>query len=142
MNVSRPGLLWCAVFLPWLLVGCSDAKQKLYPVRGRVLDRDGKGAVGALVVLHPTAGDGANVAKPVGRADAAGDFRLTTHVEGDGASPGEFAVTVVWQAPRKTPFDPEGPDQLRGSYADPKNPKVRFTVEPREDNEIPTIRLP
>ena len=106
-----------------------------------MLDAAGKPAGGALLIFHPQ-GDGADArAKPVGRVDERGDFTVTTYTAGDGAPPGAYVITVQWPAPRKTPFGPEGKDRLQGRYGDPRTAALRFTVEERDDNEIPVIRL-
>jgi hypothetical protein len=85
--------------------------------------------------------DDSRVPKPVGRVAEDGEFRLTTYREEDGAPSGEYAVTILWPGEKKTPFGPASPDQLKGTYADPKSPKLRFTVGPTVDNEVPTIKL-
>jgi len=128
--------------LPLLLAGCSGVKEPLYPVHGKVLDARDKPATGALVIFHPVDRDEIRVPKPVGRVAEDGEFRLTTYTEEDGAPSGEYAVTILWPGEKKTPFGPPGPDQLKGTYADPKSPKFRFTVGPTVDNEVPTIKLP
>jgi hypothetical protein len=121
--------------------GCGARKEPLYPVRGKVIDSTGKPAVGALVIFNRVGDARSDTARPLGRVDGEGTFRLTTYTEGDGAPAGEYPVTILWPTPRKTPFEREGPDQLGGAYADPNNPKVRFTVEKNPDNEVPTIQL-
>jgi hypothetical protein len=120
--------------------GCSG-ELPVYPVRGRVLDRQGQPAAGAIVVLQPLSEE-AKSTRAVGRANENGEFKLTTRNEGDGAPAGEFAVTVTWPTPKKTPLDPEGPDKLGGALATKDKSKIRFTVEERPDNEIPVINLP
>jgi hypothetical protein len=122
-------------------LGCSGRKT-VYPVRGKVLNADGKPAVGAMVVFHAIGADKPDPNKPVGRVNEEGEFHVTTYKEGDGAPAGEYGVTIVWIPPKKTPLDPEGSDLLRGSYNDPANPKVKFTVEKKSDNEVPSIQLP
>lgn len=122
------------------LLACScGGREPVYPVRGKVLDAGGRPAVGALVVFHPVA---AGAARAVARADADGNFALTTYAEGDGAPAGEYVVTIEWPAARKSPFEPEGPDRLQGRLRDSKTSKIRFRVEKNSDNEVPAIRLP
>src|SRR5262245_50392711 len=135
--------VWCGIgVLALLLLGGCSGKPPVYPVRGEVRDSEGKPAKGVLVVFHPVGeANSSEVVKPVGRVDENGEFHLTTYVEGDGAPAGDYAVTLVWPAPRKTPFDPEGGDQLGGAYAHPDTPKTHFTVEKR-DNQVPIIQLP
>jgi hypothetical protein len=118
---------------------CADGRKPVYPVRGQVLDSKGKPAAGALVVFHPLDTDDVN--KPVAHVDDKGTFTLTTYSEGDGAPAGKYAITLEWPVPRKTPFDKEGPDRLGGRFGNPKTSPLHFTVEPRQDNEVPVIRL-
>lgn len=142
--LPRPSLRLCsaAALLGAALLACSCSGRKpVFTVRGQVLDAGGKPAAGAVVVFHPVAGGDKEVLKPVGRVDEKGNFTLTTYAEGDGAPAGEYAVTVTWPAPRRTPLDPEGGDRLQGRYANPETSKVRFTVESKPDQEVPTIRL-
>jgi hypothetical protein len=37
-------------------------------------------------------------------------------------------MTVIWPAPPKRRFDPQGPDRLKGRYADPRRPLRTVTV--------------
>jgi hypothetical protein len=134
------GLCLAAAGLALVLSSCGERRAAVYPVRGRVLDAAGKPAGGALLIFHPTA-DTERQAKPVGRVDERGAFSLTTSTAGDGAPPGEYVITLQWPAPRKTPFGPEGKDRLAGRYGDPKKSPLRFTVEEKDDNEVPVIRL-
>jgi hypothetical protein len=123
-------------------VGCSDGKKKVYPVKGRVVDAEGKPAVGAVVILRDVsvADEGPN--RPTGRVGEDGEFRLTYYTEGDGAPEGEYAVTLIWPTPRKSPFEPEGNDRYAGKFASPQSPLTRFRVERSPANEIPLIQLP
>jgi hypothetical protein len=132
-------LAFIALYL--VLSGCGTGKEPVYPVRGRVLDEKDHPAAGALIIFNPLGQNGSNSPKPVGRVEEDGEFRLTTYTEEDGAPSGEYGVTILWPAPKKTPFGPEGPDPLKGAYADPKNTKIRFAVGANTDNEVPTIRL-
>jgi hypothetical protein len=138
---GRPGPILVLAGLAFLVPSCGG-RNPVYPVHGRVLDGRGKPAAGALVIFHPSGSDNPGTLNPVGRVDSAGDFRLTTYTEGDGAPAGAYAVTITWPTPRKTPFGREGPDQLRGSYSDPRAAKIHFEVEKRPDNEVPVIKLP
>src|SRR5262249_10301058 len=112
------------------------------PVRGKVLDAQKKGAAGAVVYFNPTDPNYGDLNKPVGKVNEDGTFTLTTYEQGDGAPAGEYVVTIVWPAPRKTPLDPEGGDRLQGRFADPKSSKIRFTVNKESENNVPDIVLP
>ena len=127
---------WAAV-LALIVCSCGGGRTPVYPVRGR-----DKPATGALVVVfHPADGDDPAAPRPVAQVDDQGAFRLTTYAEGDGAPAGDYAVTILWPAPRKTPLDPEGPDQLKGRYGNPKTAKIRFKVERQPHNEVPVLKL-
>lgn len=114
-----PSMLLAAV-----LASCSKAPDKpaTYPVTGRVTF-EGNPAAGAVVILHPT---NASAERPRAKADAKGEFTLTTFANGDGAPAGEYAVTVEW---RKADDHPEqGVDLLPAAYGDPKTSKLRATI--------------
>ena len=136
----RVGAL-AAVGLAVLASSCGAGRKPVFPVRGQVLDAQGKPAAGALVIFHPVQADPKGPLKPVGHADENGRFTLTTYKEGDGAPAGEYVITLTWPRPKKTPFDPEGGDQLQGRYANPDRSNFRFTVENKPDNEVTAIRL-
>jgi hypothetical protein len=121
------------------LTGCGA--KKVYPVHGQVLAGKNKPAKGAVVVFHSAAGDDDNEARPVATVDDKGEFVLSTYKNGDGAPVGEYHLTIIWPAPKRTPLDREGGDLLRGRYADPASSPISFTVEKSSDNEVPTIQL-
>jgi hypothetical protein len=136
---------WWIVLLLLVMVvpACKrgKAQKPVYPVKGRIVDSNDKPAVGALVVFHPIPPDTTDTTKPVAQVDDSGSFTLTTYKENDGAPEGEYGITIIWPQPRKSPFDPPGPDQLKGQYSDPATPKVRFTVEKKPQNEVPPIKV-
>jgi hypothetical protein len=145
MNVGSlvrggPALLLAAAAL--FASSCGGPGRKpVFPVRGQIVDRNHKPAAGAQVIFHPADPNYGDLNKPVGKADDKGAFTLTTYTEGDGAPEGEYAVTVTWAPPKRTPFAPEGGDLLKGSMARPEASKICFTVK-RGDNEVPAITLP
>jgi hypothetical protein len=133
---------WLAVLILALLASsCAGGRKPVFPVRGQILDAGKKPAVGALVIFHPVPADLKDPTKPVGRVREDGTFSLTTYKEGDGAPQGEYVITITWTPPKKSPFDAEGKDQLTGRYANPERSSLRFTVEKKPDNEVPTIAL-
>lgn len=114
-----------AALLAVAAASCSKTADRppTYPVSGRVLF-EGNPAAGAVVILHrpgtPTAD------RPRARADAKGEFALTTFAQNDGAPAGDYAVTVEW---KRTEDHPEGGvDLLPASYGDPKTTKLKATV--------------
>ena len=141
-NVRRLGLTLALAAAALLTGSCQSGRKAVYPVHGRVIDARGKGAAGAVVVLHPVDAGDKDADRPVGKTDEDGRFTLTTYNEGDGAPAGEYRITITWPAPRKSPLDPEGGDQLHGKLADSKSSTIRFTVTKGADNEVPDIRLP
>ncbi len=75
-----------------VFVGCGDGSG-LIPVNGTVT-LDGKPLVDAAVGFHADAGG----VPAVGTTDAEGKFTLSTQKPGDGATPGQNAVTVSKQS--------------------------------------------
>jgi hypothetical protein len=138
MRTFIPSLL--SVAIPLAVAGCGDGREKVYPVRGKVIDAKEKPAAGALVFFNAVGAS--HKIKPVGKVGDDGTFQLTSYDANDGAPAGEFVVTLIWPTPKKTPFDQEGPDQLKGRLADAGKSEIRFTVEKKPDNEVPVIRLP
>ena len=67
---------------------------------------------------------------------ADGSFTLTTTREGDGALPGSYGVTIVWNKPapdKKLSLSSEGggagtTDRLQGRYGDPRKPQFEVQV--------------
>ncbi|MBM4096771.1 MAG: hypothetical protein FJ261_08345 [Planctomycetes bacterium] len=124
-------------------LGCgADRKLQVVKASGEVLV-GGKPAEGALVVFHPQEKDRERDVKPFAKTDAQGKFVLNTYEEGDGATPGEYKVTIVWNkadgpAP-KFSFSEEGgkstgPDRLGGRYGNPANTSLWKTVKKGEAN--------
>jgi hypothetical protein len=110
-----------------------------------VLTEDGQVCDGALVVFHPRDPGLENSAKPVATTDGAGKFVLTTFSQGDGAVPGDYGVTIVWNKATtgggKLSLSDEGggasgPDQLKNRYGDPREPKLFATVKADADNSL------
>jgi len=135
----RPVLL--AATLTCLCVSCGkDGRKPVFPVEGKVVvGKDRQPAAGALLVSHPIdASEDLN--KPRARAGDDGSFTLTTYTQ-KGAPAGQYVVTIEWPTPKKTPYDREGPDRLGGRYRNPKESKLRFTIE-AQPNSLPPIELP
>ena len=121
-----PGL---GVLLAFSLVSCAKAPNHppVYPVKGRVL-YEGKPAPGAVVILHPSTDEPAKASRPHARADANGEFELTTYRTGDGAPAGTYVVTLEWKQAGDHPE--QGAELLPPGYGDPSTSKLRATVTP------------
>jgi hypothetical protein len=78
-------------------VGCGrESRLDVAPVRGRVTF-SGQGVPKATVIFFP-AEDAAGKAKkmrPFAYADGQGNFELKTYVDGDGAPPGKYRVSII-----------------------------------------------
>lgn len=138
----RSCLLWSAIVVIGLL-GCSSGVKSpvCYPVHGKVTSK-GKPLADAVVVLHRIGGDVEGNQKPMAVAKADGIFELTTYSSGDGAPPGEYAITVELRALTTGGEEPirNGPNTLPPKYAKPETSGLKFTVIEGE-NEIPPIEL-
>lgn len=120
--------------------GCSTA-SKLAPVSGKITYK-GAPCDGALVVFHPLESDRVNDPKPVATTAADGTYNLTSFAENDGAEPGEYGVTVVWNAPAKeakmsiSGEGSVGSDRLKGSYGNPASTKLKAKIDLGKLNEV------
>jgi hypothetical protein len=133
-------VVWFALAMG--LAGCSSQVADVVPVSGKITYK-GAACDGALVVFHPSESGRLNDPKPVGITDADGNYNLTTFAQNDGAAPGQYGVTVVWNAPAKDARislsgegSPSGPDKLSGRYGNPASPKLKAKVESTSPNEI------
>lgn len=140
LPARRRGLV-LLVFCMLLIAGCGKGQKAVYKVHGQVFDAKKKPAVGAIVTFHPADAD-PNEMKPIGKVDEQGNYTLTTYTEGDGAPEGEYTITIIWPTPKKTPFDVDHGDQLKGALARPEKSQHKFTVEKKPDQEVPAIALP
>jgi len=114
-----------------LFVASGCAKRgwlETYPVTGAVLV-DGQPVKDVMVTFHPKEIVGDRPYLPSGRTNENGEFNLATFVSGDGAPPGEYAVTIVWPV-RHNPISTlwEG-DKLNGRYSDRTKTTFRVTVQ-------------
>ncbi len=123
-------------------VGCSGAKgPQCYPVRGQVLYKE-KPVGEATVVLHRIGGDVEGNQKPIAYTAADGTFQMTTMTRGDGAPPGEYAITIELRAPQTIGEEVvrNGAHLLPVRYSRPESSGQKFTVVEGE-NVIPPIKL-
>jgi hypothetical protein len=111
-----------------VLAGCGPSRKPVFPVKGQLLDAEGKPATGAKVIFHRSGEADKNAVYPTGVVDEAGAFSLTTYDKGDGAPAGDYAVTVEWRPPRQSPVVAPRGDRLQGKYADPVKSPFKATV--------------
>ena len=124
-----------------LMAGCGGDQKTMVAVSGKVMSTAGKPCEGALVVFHPQDAGKVNNAKPFAKTDATGSFKLTTDTEGDGAEPGNYGVTIVWQSAAKdskislsSEGGNAGADVLKGKYANPGKPLINAEVKAGQPN--------
>ena len=122
-----------------LFQGCGgeDWHAETYPAQGRITI-NGEPASGAVVELRST-GEKPDVrnSRPWAVVEEDGAYTLSTYEKGDGAPPGEYAVTVRW------PPDVSQPslaDRLGGAYATPEQSQWRVTIA-EGDNQLPPIEI-
>jgi hypothetical protein len=112
----------CVLIVSGAASGCSKkSTPETVSVRGRVT-LDGKPLEGATVGFLPQ-GSGRPA---MGTTDAAGQFTLTTFAPGDGALPGQHAVTV--SKLKSTGQRTGGPESLLSGPPTPGGPKVQWVV--------------
>lgn len=124
-----------------LLTGCGS---EFVPATG-VVNVDGAPASGATVIFHPASGED----RATGRTDESGRYTLMTQSPGDGARPGDYAVTVVWldeskpetgEAPGDLENKTVAEDRLKDRYAAKSDASPKVTV-PAGGGELPPIEL-
>jgi hypothetical protein len=135
-------------------VGCGDGRLDVAPVRGRVTF-GGQGVPRAVVIFHPGAEAAEELGKmrPFAYADSDGNFEIKTYVDGDGAPPGEYRVSIIARSsrPRRGPSKdnriPEGsagpainiPPQVSKKYSDVDTSGIKVTVVKGENNLEPFV---
>lgn len=117
----------CTVALS--LPSCGTDRKPVFPVSGVVLV-NGEPASGLFVRFHPLDSPGATQVPPFAYTDESGRFALCSYVAGDGAPPGDYAVTFQWREPSgalKRHLD--GGDRLKGAFKDPDASSFRVQVK-------------
>jgi len=143
MPIRKAAFVCLVAFFVLCPTGCQGGRKPVYPVHGKVTDKDNKPAVGAVVMFNPVPNDDPQANKPNAVVGEDGTFGLQTYERDDGAPAGEYVLTIEWRTQNTKSFGPNklGEDQLKGRYSDPKTSKLKFTVEKKADNEVPEIRL-
>lgn len=128
----RSSFLWLVVALLALQASCQKQPERLpvFLVKGKVLVQ-GQPAAGAMVGFVPL--DDPFALKPQAKVAADGTFQLSTYELGDGAPAGKYGVTIAWPGPNprsngEGDEEIQGPDRLRGRYANPQTSKWRIEV--------------
>jgi hypothetical protein len=145
MTVRLP-LRAAALVLALAPLGCGgDGRPATVAAGGRVTFNKTVAPAGALVVFHPAdpAVEKRIGGKPFARVRDDGTFALTTYAEGDGAPPGEYAVTIDWRPPPKdakfTIGDAgaaAGPSKLNAKYTNPQQPTLTAAVTAGGPNQF------
>lgn len=139
-------VLLCAPLL--FVVGCGSGRIPTYPVSGTVVV-DSRPAEGAIVIFCPVStSKELEHLRPAGKTDAAGNFKLTTFVPGDGAPASDFKVLVKWPAATPAGDDREnrpgaankGPDRLKGKYYNQDTTPLTATIQ-KGSNNLPPFEL-
>lgn len=130
---------WVFSVVTLFAAGCSGNTPAVptWPVEGRVLF-DGKPPVGAQVVFHSAASNGAASIHPMGQVDSEGKFTLTTFAANDGAPEGDYDVTVVWWVAKN---DRAAQNRLPARYQQPARSGLRAKVTAGASNALPTFKL-
>jgi hypothetical protein len=103
---------------------------------------DGKPIPGALVVLHPKDTSNPKVLPARGHVGADGKFVLSTYDTGDGAVPGQYAVTVEWyQLIKEGDSARPGPNVLPKKYATPHTSDIPVVTIADGQSTLPAIAL-
>jgi hypothetical protein len=103
----------------------------------------GKPAVGAVVFFHPILqgepGEELLVKRPMGRVEEDGSFEVSTFAVKDGAPPGQYRVSVVWQKNMNRGDDSES--ILPAEYMDPTTSRLPIITVAAEANVLPPFQL-
>ena len=120
--------------------GCGDGRLSCQPVRGELFI-NGQPAHGAKVYFFPVDAPKDQRANcPIGQVDEAGQFALTTYIEGDGAPTGEYIVCFEWPNKHALKGTFEGSDRLEGKFYSKAESTHRVTVNAGV-NEPPRFNL-
>lgn len=134
---------WCAI-LVCSFASCSQniSIPSTAPVTGTVLMK-GKPAPGVRVKFHPQFDIGKVKFIPEGETGGDGTFVLSTGQPGNGAPPGEYAVTFEKpeiESAKKSNYIETEIDAFEGKYSDPDESAWRVVVE-RGDNTLEPFEL-
>ena len=66
--------------------------------------------------------------EPKAQTDDEGNFKITTHIGGDGAPVGEYKITIEWLTYQQFGSSWVGPSKLDGTCGDPNTTEFTVTV--------------
>lgn len=121
-----------------LLTGCSGENiepPKTFPVSGSVTLK-GKPAPGIRVKFHPQFDMGEVKFIPEGETGPDGTFVLSTGAPGNGAPPGDYAITFekpVIESAQKSNYLETEIDAFQGKYAVPEDSRWTVSVNSGEN---------
>lgn len=124
------------------IAGCGGKNikpPKTVPVTGKVMLK-GKPAAGVRVKFHPQFDIGEIKYVPEGETSADGSFVLSTGAPGNGAPPGDYAVTFEKpeiESARKSNYLETEIDRFQGKYADPEDTPWTVTIDAGENRLEP-----
>lgn len=70
-----------------------------------------------------------------------GTFAISTYESGDGAPPGEYALTFHWGEMNLISMNYGGKDRLKNKYSKPEDSVVKFTVKEGSPVDLGEISL-
>jgi hypothetical protein len=126
-------LIWSGCFV---VAGCGERTAALWPVRGKVVYKDGAPLAGGTIEMEST--DNSTL-MAVGTIAVDGSFRLE-----EGATAGKYRVAIH----ANEPVDPDLLDdkkpapQLSEKYADVYQSGLEVTVEPKDNQLTITVEKP
>jgi hypothetical protein len=130
---------WSWAFLLVACLGCGEAGEKLYPVKGSVTV-DGQPAEG-VVLLFFHADEPSKVSTAT--SDASGAFTVVSDMK-PGMPGGSYTVTASWPEPAKAGASmgatPDTPDRLGGRYAVKGQSTIKIDVADGTTS-LPAIEL-
>ena len=130
--------------LSLLNAGCGSGnsnEKQVFEIKGTVMV-DGKPVEQIQVALHDKAGlDNKQPTYPQGFTDAAGNIRISTYADGDGAPAGEYNVTFSWQEVNLMSRSFSGPDKLNNKYSDPKTTSFSLSLGAGKPNDMGIVEL-
>jgi hypothetical protein len=128
-------------------MGCGDGREKVSPVRGKVTYK-GQGIPQATVVFFRVDPPNEITKKlhPYAYVGNDGQFEIKTYVDGDGAPPGKYRVSIIAPAAAGTskkdrPVETEPssvqtvkvPAEIAAKYANVETAGIEITVQPGEN---------